>query len=204
VRIGLIALALLVVAAAFLVPWLAVVIALVPILAIPVIHGPGERGRRLVAVAWLLGSVLLALGLIQFGWKDGLHGVFVWAAGAGGVLVVLGFCGLPAINRGRGTGFLAAGLATMMLSWGFAFAGGFLVTPLALLLYAIGIVRARQASAAAVCLALGALGLAVVGALSLGFSTLVASEVATAAALVIGVELTGRAGVLGRGASQGA
>jgi hypothetical protein len=203
-RIGLIALALLVVAGSIFVPWLALVVAFVLLAAIPVIHGPGERGRRVVAGAWLLGSALLALGLTQFAWRDALQGAFVWVAGAGGILVVVGFFGLPAITRGRGSVFLAAGLALTLLGWGFAFVGGFLVTPVALLLYAIGLVRARQASAATACLALGALALAVAGALWLGFSTLVASEIATAAALVIGVELTRRAGVLRRGAPQGA
>ena len=200
-RIALVALALLVAAGAILVPWLAIVVAFVLIVAIPVIHGPGERGRRVVAVAWLLGAVLLALGLMQFGWEDSLHGVFMWLAVAGGVLVVLGFVGLPAISRGRGSVFLAAGLAIMMLSWAFAFVGGFLVTPLALLLYAIGIVRGRKASTAATCFAIAALALAVAGALWLHFSTLVASEIATASALAIGVELTRRVGVLRRRAA---
>jgi hypothetical protein len=203
-RIGLIALALLVVAGSIFVPWLGLVVAFVLLAAIPVIHGPGERGRLIVAAAWLLGSSLLALGLTQLAWRDALHGAFVWVAGAGGILVVIGYFGLPAITRGRGSVFLASGLALTLLGWGFAFVGGFLVTPFALLLYAIGIVRARQASPAATCLALGALTLAVAGARWLGFSTVVASEIATAAALVIGVELTRRTGALRRRAPQGA
>lgn len=203
-RIGLIALALLVLAGTIFVPWLAVVVAFVLIVAIPVIHGPGERGRRLVAVAWLLGSVLLALGATQLGWRDGLNGAFEWVAGAGGVLVVVGFLGLPAITRGPGAIFLAAGLSLTVLGWAFAFFGAFLVVPIALLLYAIGIVRAGRASTVAACLALGALALAAGGGIWLGFPTLVAFELATAAALVIGVELTRTAGVLRRRTPQSA
>jgi hypothetical protein len=204
VRIALIALAFLVIAGTIFVPSLAVVVAFLLIVAIPVIHGPGERGRRIVAVAWLLGSVLLALGLTQYGWRDGLHGPFVWVAGTGGVLVVLGFLGLPAITRGRGAIFLALGLALTVLSWAFAFFGGFVGAPIALLLYITGIVRAHQASTAAACLASGVLALAVGGGIWLGFPTLLTFELAAAAGLVIGVELARTAEVLRRGDSQGA
>jgi hypothetical protein len=203
-RIGLIGFTLLVVAGSIFVPWLAVVIAFVLIVAIPVIHGPSVRGRRIVAGAWLLGSVLLVLGFIQLGWRHELHGTFVWIAGTGGILVVIGFFGLAVTTRGRGTLFLCAGLLLTVVSYVFAFFGGFLIAPLALLVYAVGIVRARLASTVATCLALGALALALAGAIWLRFPSLLASELGAAAGLVIGVELARRAGLLRRGAPQGA
>jgi hypothetical protein len=141
-----------------------------------------------LAATWLVGGALLALGLLELAWDDGLSGVFALLSAAGGATLAAGLLLLPVAARGRGSLLAVGGIVLAVVGVAMAWFGGYSLLPPAVVLYAAGLVRAgllsRPVAVGAVAVLAGAVALAWFGA-----AGVIAAELAVLSAIAVGAAL---------------
>jgi hypothetical protein len=102
-----------------------------------------------LGLTWIIGGVLIAVGVLPYAWRSNVPSPFTWPAGVGVFLLLSALVATAVVAWRRGSRLAILGLVLLFLGWLTAFFGGVVIALAGLPLYAIGVARAGVADARA-------------------------------------------------------